>query len=301
MFINNKRKPRRGTRSPSRNKPSQWLRYLSTIGIPLVMIGVFVMAFQQYINRDSFGPDENYCYVREDQNQSAIFIDNSITQHSDSQLRDIRTALTDSFHEAEPNTSLLVFTTASDTNGSIARPVFTICKPPTTPAELEAINAPSKTAPFLERQYNEAADKYSKAVDQILLDVQNPELAAKDSPILEQIRAISKYSGFHGQNRGFIIITDGIQNSSLARFGVVKNAMPPFAGFKDRLDYEMSIQPRSLDGVEVRLLLIEFGKLPSISLPYVTNNEIKVWYYDYFKGNGAASVDITSLRYWGAR
>jgi hypothetical protein len=258
------------------------------------------MALSSYMNIEK--PDDNYCYARPDQQKVAVFVDNSLRQQSEAQFRDYSTAFERAYNSAEPNALLTVFSTAADTNRSLATPVFTICKPASTPAEQAAINAPEKPAPYLARQSKEAKARYEAAVEEILLDAQDADKIANDSPILEQLRAISMTNIFAGDNRQLTVITDGFQNSEIAKFCEIEGNMPSFASFKERSDYNLTIKPRSFAGIDVKLLLVEIVKLPDpVHYPFCTLQEKRNWWVSYFEGNDADSVELTPIRYWGGR
>lgn len=241
--------------------------------------------------------DAQFCFQRENQNSHAVFIDSSLIRHSDAQLRDYRTALETAYKQAPANSRLMIFTTAADTNGSLAKPVYEQCKPVETTAEQEALGVPSKPAPYRHKQAGQAKALYHQAIERILHDVQDATKIANSSPILEQLRSISHYDGFQGGSRHLTVITDGIQNSMLARFCRIKGHMPSFSTFVQRPDYEISIKPRSYSGMNVSLLMMESGVLPNIALRYCSNTELKRWWYEYFIGNGANSVELTPLQY----
>lgn len=242
--------------------------------------------------------DKNYCYSRADQHEVALFLDNSLTQAlSPAQLRDYRTTFERAYEAAPANARLMAFTTAKGASGSLAEPEFVICKPARTPGEQEALGAPSKPAPNLHRTAEEAEAKYFAEVERILSEAQNPALAAADSPILEQLQAISRHPDFQGRRRSLSVITDGIQNSEIARFCSVKGDMPPFASFAERLQYR-HVEPRPFTGTDVSFLLVEFGQFPNDWGPYCSNDEIRAWWPEYFTSNGARDVELTRLRFW---
>ncbi|MBL4601583.1 MAG: hypothetical protein JKY84_02440, partial [Emcibacteraceae bacterium] len=215
----------------------------------LLVFAGFVMGFNSLLNDELNGPDENYCFLREDQHETAIWIDNSLnTQQSASQLRDYATTLGQAYENSPPNGRIMMFSTASDISGSLPVPIFEICRYPSSLSEMLAIGAAKKTAPYLERRAEEVEKIYNEEVEQILTDLQNSDKRAVDSPLLEQVRGISRYKGFQGSSRSFYLLTDGLNNTRLARFGTTKGDMPSFSVFSQRPDYEMNIKPRSLEG-----------------------------------------------------
>ncbi|MEM9421701.1 MAG: hypothetical protein AAF986_04205, partial [Pseudomonadota bacterium] len=177
------------------------------------------------------------------------------------------------------------------------RPVFEGCKPPSNPTEQASIGAPDKTAQYLARRAKEARNAYTATVQEILSNAQDETKVAHDSPILEQMQAISRYHSFQGQSRGLTVITDGLQNTRIAQFCQAKGHMPLFSTFQKREAYR-EVAPRGFDDVNVKFNLVGFGELPSPSLPYCTNVELQSWWKDYFFGHAAAAVEMTALRFW---
>ena len=291
-----KRRSQRYNTRRSRNRSGNIGKTLAVAAIPLALAlgGTALMVF----TGGEEAIDAQFCYHRTDQHRHAIFIDSSIREHSEAQLRDYRTALQQAYEKAPANSRLMIFTTAADTHGSLAKPVYEQCKPAATVAQQEAVGAPSKPAPYLHKQYSKANALYHQATEQVLRNVQDSSKHAMTSPILEQLRSISHYEGLRGSgSRQFTVITDGIQNSMTAQFCQVKGHMPSFEKFTQRRDYEISIKPRAFTGADISLLMMEAGSLPNVALPYCTNAELKRWWYDYFIGNGAASVELTTLQY----
>jgi len=286
---------RRAGRGGRRNNPGRTKKLLLLGAVPLVVIGGGGFALAQYMKIEKI--DDAYCFARADQHQTAIFLDNSMQANLPAQqLRDYQTGFDNAYAQAPANTRIAIFTTASDISGSLAKPVASICKPAATTNEQADLRAPSKPAPYLANRAREAKAHYSDIVGRVLADAQDTSKAAGDSPILEQLQAISRYSGFTSSNRSLVAITDGIQNSEIARFCAVQGDMPRFAIFEQQARYK-HVKPRSLAGVNVNLLLVESATLPQKGLAYCTNNEVRNWWPAYFTANGAASVESNRLRH----
>lgn len=265
-----------------------------SIAIPVatLTIGGFVMS--SYMNQKSL--NDNYCLEDSIDHTSAVFIDNSLQDLSSAHLRDYNTAFTQVYNRAKANTKILVFSTASHVTGSLAKPVYSICKPSITAEEQRNLGLPEKPAPYLEKRAKKVIAEYQQAVQSILSDVK--EKTVRISPILDQLRAISKYDGFQTTQRSLTVITDGIENSEIGRFCNVKGNMPDFKTFQKRRDYRISIQPRSFKNTDVSLLLVEHGILPYRGMEYCSNHELRSWWVNYFEQNNARTVDLTALRYW---
>ena len=241
--------------------------------------------------------DAAFCYPRTDQHQQVVFLDISLADLSAAQLRDYQEALAGAYDGVPPNTRIMVFTTAADVQRTLVRPVITICKPPATETEQKAIAAPSETTPLLKRRAAEARATYDTEVEKVLADVQDPIKRAGDSPILEQVRGISNYAGFRGASRSLTWVSDGIQNSEAGRFCTKKGEMPSYATFAKRPAFTF-LKPNSFAGTDVSVLLVESIRLPQAGLEFCSNAEMRRWWVDYFKGNGADRVALTPLRRW---
>lgn len=290
------RKPhrRRGGRRKNR-KQLVWRKWALLGTTASIAITAAIFATDAIVGLES--ADAQFCYDRADRQVNAVFLDNSLTRLSPPQLRDYRSGFTRAYKRAAPNSRILLFTTAVDVQGSLVKPVFTICKPPATTQEQADIGAPSKPAIYLAKRAREAEAAFQQAVEEILVDVQDPAKLSGDSPILEQLQSISRYDGFAATARTLTVITDGIQNSEVARFCSRKGGMPSYARFEKRSAYQ-TLKPEPYTGTKVTLLLVESIKLPSGALRYCTNAEMRQWWPDYFAGNGADNVELTRLRYW---
>lgn len=286
---------RRGRRNRNGGSRNRVLKISALVSVPALALGVGGYGLNEYSNIEQIGAD--YCYAREDQAQAAVSLDYSVNNDlSGAQRRDLVTALERVYAQLPPNGRLMIFTTARDTASSIARPVFEMCRPAATTAEQEAIGAPSKPAPNLRRIAEGARAAFGAEIARILSDTQNLAMTAQESPILEQVRAISRYPGFQGPERRFVWLSDGLQNSEIARFGAVQGDMPSVERFTARSDYPV-IRPESLAGADVTLLLVESISLPQPGLDFVTHDEMRSWWAEYFRINGAASVRLERLRW----
>lgn len=284
----------RNRRSRRGNSSGRLLKIGALIAMLASVLGGGGHGLREYMKIERIGA--GYCYPRAEQAQAAVFLDYSVNRNlSGAQRRDLVTALERVYAQLPPNGRAMIFTTARDTGGSIARPVFQLCRPAATPVEQAAIGAPDKPAPNLRRIAGDAREEFGAEVARILGDTQDGAKAALESPILEQIRAISRYPGFQGPDRRFLWLSDGLQNSEIARFGAVKGDMPSVARFVQRPDYDV-IRPDSLAGVDVTLLLVESLTLPQPGLEFVTHGEMRRWWKTWFHTHDAASVRLERLR-----
>lgn len=271
------------------------IKKAAMIAAPCVILIGAGFAAMQYIDLEKIGAD--YCFDRPDQAQHSFLIDNSLgADNSAAQQRDYRRVFENAYDQADANTRFMIFSTASDVQGSIAKPVAATCKPPSNVIENDALGSPSKQATYLRRQAEDARAAFDALVDAVMADAQDTSKAASDSPILEQLQAISRYRGFQSRKRSLTVLSDFIQNSETSRFCIVQGDLPSFAIFKSQPRYSV-VAPDSLEDVRVNMMVVEQGRLPHDGMPYCTWPEIRTYWTDYFNHNGAAKVILTRLRY----
>ncbi|MGF1463318.1 MAG: hypothetical protein ACFB2Z_09150 [Maricaulaceae bacterium] len=284
------RNRRRGSSNPGRARK---LVLLGSIPALVLIGGGFALDAYQRTEKI----DADFCYARPDQAQHVLFLEASFTAGlSDQQERDYWASFEAGWRNAQPNTRFVGLSTARNVSGSIARPAFVICKPPANTAQQDALGVPGKPAPYLANQAAEAYMRYRGLTARLLADAQNPALQANESPILAQLQTISRYSGFQGPGRTLTVLTDGLNNSETAKFCAVQGDLPPFDVFARQDRYE-AVRPRPFTGTDVNLLLVENGPLPQPGLDHCTSAELRRFWRSYFEANGAASVQLTRLRY----
>ena len=249
------------------------------IAIPAMVIGGG--AFGMHYIGGIETADANFCYQRDAQHRTAVFIDASLGELSAPVLRDYRTALIEAFDSAPANAKVMVFTTTGDVQATQARPVITMCRPPATPEAQASIGAPEETKPWLARRAGEVRSSYVMQVDRLLSDIQDKKKLAGDSPILEQVREISRYPDFQGPKRRFMWISDGVQNSEAGQFCKTRGHMPAFPRYAKRPGYAF-LKPDSLAGTTVDVLLVEQGPLPHPALPFCTTIEVRNFWKSFF-------------------
>lgn len=286
---------RGGKPSQRKSSDSSAAKMAAAILVPAALFGT--ASYGVIAMMDGEERDANFCYARDDQHRAVVFVDNSLEGESGSQLRDYQIGLMRVWENAPANALIQIASTDRTKGGSFAEPAFTICKPAFSPAEQDTIGAPEQTAPMLARVHEEARVQYEEIVETVIADATDPAKQALDSPIFEQLQAISRYDGFTGDNRSLTVLTDGISNSEAGRFCTERGALLPFERFQTTRRYR-DIEPRSFDGLEVTFLLVEFDRFPAPGAAFCTNEELRDFWPDYFKANGAASVDLRRLRYW---
>ncbi len=283
------------TRRRSAPDRSRFIKIGALIALPVIVAGVGALVMGEALKEARIGAD--YCYpTSAPRHNAAFFADVSFTADtSDAQDRDLSRALQDAYATLPANGRLSVFTTANQVVGSLPVPVLSTCRPPATAPEQEAIGLGSKPAPYLAHQAQEARAKFDQSVSSLLAAAKDRAQAAKDSPIREQMQGISRFR-FDGPLKVLTVYTDGLQNSESFQFCQSQGHMPQFAVFAQKPGYRF-LKPESFEGVAVHLLLVEFGPLPAPGLQYCTSDELRGFWPDYFKANGADSVQLTRLRY----
>lgn len=288
--------PRPRVRAPA--KGSKWavpmvVGLLATTA--LVGVGLAVVN-----GADTVRPDAMGCYQSTVPQGSAITWLDVSSSWSPSQERDIRTAMAEAWETLPFNDRFAVITTNRTTVGDLATGEVELCGPARAEADY-ARHGMEKTASsgFLA---NEAEKRFQKGVEPLVDSVfaetkAGGAVLAIDSPLLEQFQAISRSPGFRdaGGRKRLILITDGVQNTEIARFCDVKGDLPPFTRFKEKPEYRR-VAPAAMSGVEVSLYLVLRAEYP----PYCTEDELAAFWTAYFEEAGASRVDVYRLRPSGA-
>lgn len=292
----NRRAKSRSSR-PRRRTPatgSKWTVPMAVGAIALTALGS--VGYAVVSGADTIRPDDLGCYESAaPQGSTTIWWDASMSW-SPSQERDIRAAVAQAWETLPFNDRFSVITTEADTVGDLAPRRVEICGPARSEADY-ARHGIEKTASsgFLA---NEADKRFGKAVQPVVDSVFSETKAggavlAIDSPLLEQFQAISRTPGFRdaGGRKRLLVISDGIQNTEIARFCDVKGDLPPFERFKDKPEYAR-VAPAAMSGVEVSFYLVlhaDYG-------PHCTEDELAAFWSAYFEEAGASRVDVYRLR-----
>lgn len=274
---------RRGSRRRNPRNNRRWLA-VGLIAVPTVAIACGGLFLNEYMKIEQIN-DVSYCYDKQYQEQSAFFIDYSfIPQTSPQQERDLKNAILRAYDALPPNGRLSIFTTAKAEAGNIASPVYSQCRPANTVEEQGQIPAQNKTSMELSRGANESRQLMLAEIDRLVSEMRNADVVARNSPMLEQVQAITRY--YDGSLNTLSFYSDGIQNSPLRQFCVTKGHLPSASMFLESRDYRY-VQPEPMMGVEVNVLLVETGRLPTAQMPYCTNNELRDFWPAYFEAHGA--------------
>ena len=280
-------------RSP-RNETGRWTKIGALIALPVLVAGAGTLLMRAALNEPRMGKD--YCYASSPRPNAAFFVDVSFTgDTSAAQDRDLKTALLSAYDTLPANGRVSVFTTAKASVGSLPVPVLSVCRPPANEPEQSSLGLGSKPAPYLAHQAGEARSAFDHSVTALIAASKEVDQIAKDSPILEQMQGMSRYR-FDGPLTSLTVYTDGLQNSETFQFCQSQGHMPPFALFAQKPEYRF-LRPDPFEGVTVNVLLAELGPLPAPHLPFCTLDEVRAFWPDYFKANGASSVLLTRLRY----
>lgn len=261
--------------------------------VPISAIGIG--GYLAYVEAGKETMTANYCFPRRDQHTAVFFVDFSHTQQtSRSQRSDLEHALLQLYARMPANGQVAVFTTAEG-GSTVNEPEFVLCKPPSTAREMERIGAPVTSPMRLERLSEEAREAFESQIDDLLTRSVSSDQQAGYSPILEQVRGISRYD-FGAPLDHLTIYTDGINNSPIAQFCAVQGHLPRFEVFAQRPDYH-EIAPDNFDGANVDILLVEAMQLPNPVLQFCTHRELRDFWTSLFEANDASSVRLTPLGY----
>lgn len=124
----------------------------------------------------------------------------------------------------------------------------------------------------------------------------NPAGSSRNRRCWRLIKNVSDMKDFVPGSR-LIVLSDLLQNSDTAQFCYRQNQMPPFRIFRERETYKNRLAPRSLEGIEVEVLLLQRYGYGQGSLKYCqSEEELTGFWRDYFTGNGAVNPVFTRIR-----
>jgi len=285
---------RQSRRVGRKNTPPKWIvPMVAGLAASIILGGV---GFTIVSGADAVRPDAVGCYESTvPQGTTTVWWDVS-SSWSPSQERDIRSAIEGAWQLLGFNDRFSVITTEADKVGDLAPRRVEICGPARSENDY-ARHGIEKTAStgFLA---NEADKRFGKAIQPVVDGIFDETKAsggvlAIDSPILEQLQAISRDPAFRdaaGRKR-LLVISDGVQNTEIAHFCTVKGDLPPFDRFKKKPEYAR-VAPADMTGVEVSFYLVLRAEYP----PYCTEDELATFWTAYFEEAGASRVDVYRLR-----
>ena len=239
-------------------------------------------------------PDELGCYAELDQRTTAVWIDPSGPRFDADQIRSLKNYFLDKL-DIGFNERLDVYTSEKDVQTSIMQPRFSACGYARNGQELVDAGLEPVQLGYLKRQ-REKQRKEILEPEFSAIFTANPDpsrLQEFQSPVLESFYGIA-WNGLESGDR-LIAVTDLLQNTESGRFCTVQGDMPRFEAFKEREVYER-LKPRSLEGVEVTVLMLIREGYGQAELPYCSSEEeLKTFFSAYFADNGA-SVEFIRLR-----
>lgn len=274
----------------------------SAINLKSLLTGTFLailMAGLGYATFKSLGqitPDAHGCYESINQASTFVLVDASEPRFNEEQARSLRTYFDKLYAALAFNERLSFVTSEADQIASIAAPRFHVCGQAKTPEQLEAVGAASAQAGYLKKQRERLYGKIVGPELDALLSVTPDENRRQlyQSPIMEMIADISRLPDLKPGSR-IIIVSDLIQNSDSVQFCRVRNDMPPFHVFKERPVYAR-LKPKSLQGIEVEILMIQRWGYGQADLEYCAHeDELMAFWRDYLTDNGA-QVNVIRIR-----
>jgi len=269
----------------------------------LMLSGVLVacmggLGYAAFRTIDQKTPDQYGCYEEIEQRQTFVLFDASEPRLNAQQERSVRNYLDKVFDNLSFNEKLSFITTESDQISSAPKARFHVCGAARNSEEFEAMSGQSASAGFLKKQKQRLYDKmYAPQVEALLSQTPNESRRQLyQSPVLEMIKNISSMRNFAPGSR-LISIGDHLQNSESAQFCTKQNHMPPFRIFREREIYQQRLVPRSFEGVEVVVLLLQRYGYGQGFLRYCKNEEeLAGFWRDYFIGNGAVNPTFIRIR-----
>lgn len=242
--------------------------------------------------------DELGCYDGVYQKVTAVVVDLSEPRFDNVQSRSLQTYFKQTYDGLAFNERLSVFTTAGNEISSVVTPSFSVCGQAKNSQELEEVGAPAAQSGYLKRQKEKLFNKIVKPKLDKLLTL-NPNESQKqlyESPILEMIKSVVRDAKLESGDR-LIVISDMIQNSESARFCRKKGDMPSFSTFKKRSVYQGRLKPRSIDNVEVEVLMLLRKSYGQSGLDYCSSeDEIRDFWIGYFKENFGTIANFIRIR-----
>ncbi|MBL8496786.1 hypothetical protein ABF87_10715 [Nitrosomonas sp. JL21] len=244
-------------------------------------------------------PDQYGCFEDVKQRNTFVLFDASEPRLNIEQHRSVRDYLDELYANLEFNERLSFITTEGDVISSTPKARFHVCGTAKNPDDLDEIGAQSASAGFLRKQkqrlYNSV---YAPQVDEMLSPT--PDESRKQvsqSPMLEMVKNVSHMKDFVPGSR-LIVLSDLLQNSETAQFCIKQNQMPPFRVFRKQESYQQRLMPRSLESIEVTVLLLQrYGYGHPSYLKYCKNEEeLTTFWRDYFTGNGAIKPTFIRIR-----
>ncbi|MCR9261214.1 MAG: hypothetical protein NXH95_15940 [Pseudomonadaceae bacterium] len=281
----------------ARRRSAANTKTLVTYGVGIVVFGGgLVFAALDQIGKPV--ANEIGCYTEIDGAKTVALVDASDPRWSLEQARSLHNYFDGLWNDLDFNERLSVYTSEGDQIGSVPRPRFGVCGQARSSEELEDIGASSATAGYLAKQKQRLYEKHlAPELDEMLaIDPDQSRRQSTQSPLLELIADLSRSANLQNGSH-MVVVSDLLQNSDSVSFCRVQNDMPPFSAFSKRAIYKNRLQPNSLEGVSVDLLMIQRPGYGRGGLRFcASEDELAQFWLDYFDANGA-SARIIRIRH----
>jgi hypothetical protein len=243
-------------------------------------------------------PDQYGCFDEFEQRHTFVLFDASEPRLNVQQHRSVRHYMDELYANLGFNQRLSFITTEGDQISSMPKARFHVCGAANSPEDLDNIGAQSASAGYLKKQKQRLYESvYAPQIEAMLSPTPDEtRRQVSQSPVLEMIKNISNMRDFAPGSR-LIVLSDLLQNSDSAQFCVKQNHMPPFRIFREREAYQQRLAPRSFEGVEVEVLLLQrYGYGQSFLKYCKSEEELTTFWRDYFTGNGAVNPAFIRIR-----
>jgi hypothetical protein len=267
---------------------------LSTI----LVVCASTLGYAAFSTMGQVAADQYGCFDDTEQRNSFILFDASEPRLNVQQHRSARHYLDELYANLGFNERLSFITTENDQISSMPKARFHVCGAANSPKDLDDIGAQSASAGYLKKQKQRLYDNvYAPQIEDMLSPTPDEtRRQVSQSPVLEMIKNISSMRDFTPGSR-LIVLSDMLQNSDTAQFCITQNHMPPFRIFRERETYQQRLAPRSFEGVEVEVLLLQRYGYGQGFLRYCKNEEeLTGFWRDYFVGNGAVNPVFIRIR-----
>lgn len=269
---------------------------------PLMIVGIVIilaaMAGLGYAAIQAYGkpvPDRYGCFDGVSGKYTHVLIDASEPRFDTDQQRALLRYFKQEYDRLEFGDRIAVYTTEGDQQASVLSPRFHICGPATEPDQLTAIGADTGSQGYLKKQRQHLYEKrFLPELEAVLADDPvDKRRQTSQSPILEMVADLSRKPSMRPGAK-VVLASDLIVNSESAHFCQVRNDMPPFSLFAQRRVYQERLKPRSLEGVQVDVLML----LRPAYGPFCRDEEeIKRFWIDYFRANGVKEPRMIRIRH----
>ncbi len=280
-------------RYASRHKTNWPLIIGASLALIICIVSLGYAAYQAYGKpvADRYG-----CFDGVSGRQTFVLIDASEPRFDADQQRALHRYFRQLYDGLGFGDRVSVYTTEGDQQASVLAPRFHVCGPATEPGQLTAIGAETGPAGYLKKQRTRLYEqRFLPELGAVLDD--SPDKGRRQSwqsPILEMVADLSRQPGVKAGAK-IVLVSDLVQNTpDSAQFCRVQNDMPRFAHFARRAVYHDRLKPHALNGIAVDLLMLQRRSYG----PHCRDeDEIRRFWVDYFRANGAVGLRVIRLRH----